>query len=84
VTLRGYAESVAGWFGQAPRLRFLPWEAWRATVRAEDAAMTWGHLARSSSCSIARAEHLLRYAPRYSSLQAVEEALAWLIERGRV
>jgi nucleoside-diphosphate-sugar epimerase len=84
VTLRGYAEAVAGWFGQAPRLRFLPWEEWRTTVRAEDAAMTWGHLARSSSCSIARAERLLRYAPRYSSLQAVAEALAWLIERGRV
>jgi nucleoside-diphosphate-sugar epimerase len=84
VTLRGYAESVAGWFGQAPRLRFLPWEEWRTTVSAEEAASTWDHIAHSPNSSIAKAQHLLHYAPRYSSLQAIQESLAWLIERGRV
>jgi hypothetical protein len=33
---------------------------------------------------MAKAQHLLHYAPRYSSLQAIQESLAWLIERGRV
>jgi hypothetical protein len=84
VTLRGYAESVAGWFGQAPRLRFLPWDEWRTTVTAEEAASTWDHIAHSPNSSSAKAQHLLHYTPRYSSLQAIQESLAWLIECGRV
>lgn len=84
VTLRGYAESVAGWFGSLARLRFLPWEAWKATVSEEEAAMTHDHIAHSPSCSIAKAQRLLGYQPRYTSLQAVHESLSWLIEQGRV
>ncbi len=80
VTLRGYAEAVAGWFGRPARLRFLPWEEWRKTVDEVDAAMTWDHIAHSPNCSIAKARRLLDYRPRYSSLQAVRESLLWLIE----
>ncbi|NOZ28653.1 MAG: NAD-dependent epimerase/dehydratase family protein [Chloroflexi bacterium] len=80
LTLRGYAEAVAGWFGQPARLRFLPWEEWRKTVTEEEAQATWDHIAHSPNCSIAKAERLIRYRPRYSSLQAVHEALTWLIE----
>lgn len=84
LTLRGYAESVAGWFGQAAALRFLPWEAWRELVGEHDAAVTYDHIAHSPNCSIARAQALLGYQPRYTSLEAVHEALAWLIEQGQV
>jgi nucleoside-diphosphate-sugar epimerase len=80
LTLRGYAEAVAGWFGQPARLRFLPWDEWRATASEEDAEMTWDHIAHSPNCSIAKARRLLDYSPRYSSLQAVRESLDWLIE----
>ncbi|PWH13379.1 MAG: epimerase [Ardenticatenia bacterium] len=80
LTLRGYAEAVAGWFGQEARLRFLPWEEWRKTVAAEDAEQTWDHIAHSPNCSIDKARRLLGYAPRYSSLQAVYESVTWLIE----
>ena len=38
----------------------------------------------STTCSIAKAERLLGYRPRYSSLQAVYEAVHWLIEDGQV
>jgi nucleoside-diphosphate-sugar epimerase len=79
LTLRGYAESVAAHFGQTPQLRFLPWEEWRATVSEQEAAATWDHIAHSPNCSIAKAQRLLNYQPRYSSLQAVYEALRWLI-----
>ena len=84
VTLRGYAEAVAAWFGREPRLRFLPWEEWRATVSPEEAQATWDHIAHSPNCSIAKARRLIGYNPRYSSLQAVHEALAWLIAHGEV
>jgi nucleoside-diphosphate-sugar epimerase len=84
LTLRGYAEAVAGWFGQPARLRFLPWEDWRTTVADADAEMTWDHIAHSPNCSIAKAGRLLAYNPRYSSLQAVHESVDWLIEHGVV
>jgi nucleoside-diphosphate-sugar epimerase len=79
LTLRGYAETAAAWFGQAARLRFLPWEQWRATVAEAEAAATWDHIAHSPNCSIAKARRLLGYQPRYSSPQAVYEAVQWLI-----
>ncbi len=80
VTLRGYAEAVAGWFGQEAKLRYLPWETWRTTVSEEEARATWDHIAHSPNCSIDKARRLLGYQPRYSSLQAVYESVQWLIE----
>ena len=84
ITLRGYAEAAAAWFGQPARLTFLPWPEWRATVAEAEANATWEHIAHSPSCSIAKAERLLEYRPRYSSLQAVYEAVHWLIQDGQV
>jgi nucleoside-diphosphate-sugar epimerase len=84
ITLRGYAEAVAAWFGQPARLTFLPWPEWRATVAEAEADATWDHIAHSPSCGIAKAERLLEYRPRYSSLQAVYEAVQWLIQDGQV
>jgi nucleoside-diphosphate-sugar epimerase len=81
LTLRGYAEAVAGWFGQPARLRFLPWEEWRGTVSPEEAEATWSHIAHSPNCSIAKAQRLLDFRPRYSSLEAVYEAVQSLIAR---
>jgi nucleoside-diphosphate-sugar epimerase len=84
ITLRGYAESVSRRFGREPRLRYLPWEEWRGTVSPEEAQATWDHISHSPSCSIAKAERLLAYRPRYSSLEAVYESVTWLIEHGAV
>lgn len=84
LTLRGYAEAMAAWYGQPARLRFLSWEEWRQTVSAAEAQATWDHIAHSPNCSIAKAQRLLGYAPRYSSLQAVQEAVAWLSEQGQL
>ena len=84
LTLRGYAERVAAWFGQPARLKFLSWEEWRTTVSDEYAAQTWDHIAHSPNASIAKAQRLLGYHPRYSSLQSVYESLQWLIQQGVV
>lgn len=84
VTLRGYAEAVASWFGQPARLKFLPWEEWRQTVTADEARATWNHIAHSPNCSIAKAQRLLDYRPRYSSLQGVREAVDWLVAQGKL
>jgi nucleoside-diphosphate-sugar epimerase len=83
LTLRGYAEAVAGWFGQSARLKYLPWEEWKGTVSEREAQATWDHIAHSPNCSIAKAQRLIAYQPRYSSLQAVYEAVQWLIADGQ-
>ena len=83
LNLQGYAESVAAWFGQTARLDFAPFEAWKDTVTEQDAAASWGHLEHSPNCySIAKAQRLLDYRPRYTSLQAVYEAVQWSIADG--
>jgi nucleoside-diphosphate-sugar epimerase len=80
LTLRGYAETVAAWFGKQARLRFLSWDEWSKTVTEQDARATWDHIQHSPNCSIEKARRLLDYRPRYSSLQAVYEAAQWMIE----
>ncbi len=84
LTLRGYAESVAGWFGQSVKLQFLPWERWRNSVSQTDARSTWDHIAHSPNCSIRKAQRLLDYQPRYTSLQAIQESVQWLREQGQI
>jgi len=85
VTLRGYAEAMYAWFGAKPRLRFLPWSEWKAAQTSEEeATSTWEHISRSPSHSIAKAERLIGYAPRYTSFEAVYQAVTWLIEKGTV
>lgn len=79
LTLRGYAEAVAAWFGQPAQLRFMPFEQWRTTVSEADAEQTWDHIAHSPNCSIAKARRLLEYEPRYTSLEGVFEAVDWMI-----
>jgi nucleoside-diphosphate-sugar epimerase len=82
LTLRGYAEQMAAWFGREPRLRYLPWKEWRDGVSERDAAVTLDHLSHSPNCSIDKARARLGYAPRYTSLEAVQESVTWLMRNG--
>ena len=75
LTLRGYAEAMYRWFGHEPRLTFAPFDDWKRAVAAEDAQATWEHIARSPCHSIDKGRRLLGYAPRYTSLQAVQESV---------
>jgi len=84
VTLRGYAERMAAWFGREPDLAFLPWPEWKAHYDEATAQATYDHIAHSPNCSIDKARAMLGYAPRYASLEAVQESVAWLIENGQV
>jgi nucleoside-diphosphate-sugar epimerase len=78
VSMMGYAESVASWYGHELRVRFLPWEEWRQCASEKDARITWDHIARSPIYSIEKARRLLGYEPRYRSLEAVRESLSRL------
>lgn len=83
LTLRGFAESVAGWFGQEPRLDFMDFDAFRAQTTEDFARASYEHIARSHSVSIDKAREVLGYRPHYTSLGAVAEALEWLRAAGR-
>ncbi len=84
ITLRGYAEAVADWFGQEANLKFLSWDDYCKTVSPQEAEATWDHIAHSPNASIAKAREMLNYQPRYSSLQAVHEAVTWLIDHHEI
>ncbi|WP_338357039.1 NAD-dependent epimerase/dehydratase family protein [Yeosuana marina] len=75
ITLRGYANAMAKWFGQETKLSFLPWNEWKKIVSKKDAELTWDHISHSPNGSIVKAKKLLNYNPRYSSLQAVQESI---------
>jgi nucleoside-diphosphate-sugar epimerase len=84
ITLRGFAEAVAGWFDRPARLRFLPFEEWKRGELPEDADLTWDHIAHSPNASIDKARRFLDFVPRYSSLAAVRESVNWLVTHGKI
>jgi nucleoside-diphosphate-sugar epimerase len=82
VTFRGYADAVASWFGKDANLKFLPWNEFEKTLDKEFAEATYDHVAHSPNCSNEKAKRLLGFEPRYSSLEAVKEAIDWYIANG--
>src|SRR6201996_6658851 len=83
MTQRGLAAGASQWFGREPVLDFVDWDEYTRRAGAKHAEVTREHTSRSIAASIARAREVLGYAPRYSSLDALHEALAWLIANGR-
>jgi nucleoside-diphosphate-sugar epimerase len=64
-------------------LDFVDWPEFEQRAGAEHAGATREHTFRSITASIDRARQTLGYAPRYSTLQALHEALAWLVANGQ-
>jgi nucleoside-diphosphate-sugar epimerase len=84
INLKGYASAMYRWFGKEPRLSFEGYETWTLKQKPEEAQATWEHIFRSPNHSIAKAERLLGHRSRYSSLEAVQEAVSWLIAHGEI
>jgi nucleoside-diphosphate-sugar epimerase len=84
MTTRGLAEGVAAWWGKSATIEDVSWEEFARRVGAEHAEATREHVGRSITASIDRAKHVLDYAPRYSTLQALREAVQSLAARGEV
>src|SRR6266702_5954708 len=82
MTLRGLAAGVAQWFGREPVLDFVDWAEFERRVTPEHAEATRQHTFRSITASMARAREALGYAPRFSSPDALHEALTWLAANG--
>jgi nucleoside-diphosphate-sugar epimerase len=83
MTQRGLAAGVAQWFGREAVLDFVDWAEFIRRAGPEHAEVTREHTFRSITASITRAREVLQYSPRYSSLEALHEALAWLVAHGQ-
>ncbi|HEY5016135.1 MAG TPA: NAD-dependent epimerase/dehydratase family protein [Streptosporangiaceae bacterium] len=83
MTLRGLATGVARWFGREPVLDFVEWAEFDRRVAPEHAATTRDHSFRSIAASIARGREVLGFAPRFTALDALHEALRWLVAHGQ-
>lgn len=78
VTLRGYAQEAAGWYGQQADLHFEPYDQWKARVSEEEADATLTHIQHSPSGSMDKARRLLGFEPEFTSYEAVRQCLASL------
>jgi nucleoside-diphosphate-sugar epimerase len=84
MTCRGLAAGVAGWFGREPVLDLVDWPEFERRVGATHAGATRDHIERGIAASIDRSREVLGYTPRYSSLEALQESLRWLVEHDQV
>src|SRR5205085_1762654 len=66
LTLRGYAELVAGHFGHEPRLELLPWAEFAARTDPEEAHTTMEHIGRAPMFSMEKARTVLGFVPAHS------------------
>jgi nucleoside-diphosphate-sugar epimerase len=83
MTQRGLAAGVARWFGREPALDFVGWEEFTRLAGPEHAEVTREHTTRSITASVARARSVLGYEPLYTSLNALHDALSWLVANGQ-
>ena len=72
------------WFGREPVLEFVDWAEFGRQAGPEHAEATREHTFRGIAASIEKASRSLGYASRYSSLEALYEALTWLVANGQV
>jgi nucleoside-diphosphate-sugar epimerase len=84
MTLRGLAYGAAAWWGREPTLELVDWAEFERRAGADHAGATRAHVGRGIAASIERAKGVLGYAPRYSVLEALREAVAWLAADGKV
>jgi nucleoside-diphosphate-sugar epimerase len=82
MTLRGLAAGAAAWFGREPVLDYVDWPEFERRAGAEHAEATREHTFRSITASIERARQVLGYAPRFATLETLQEALRWLAAHG--
>ena len=83
ITMRGLGEKMYLWFGKKPNIEYLPWKEWCTKIaNPQFITSTEEHVLHSDNYSIALAEKLIDYKPRYTIFQAVCEGVLSLIDRG--
>lgn len=84
LSVRGYAELGASWFGREAQLEHVSWERFREGLTPERGEHSWEHLVRSHQFSIEKARRLLGYAPQHTAGETVLDAVRWLVEHEEI
>lgn len=84
MTLVGYAEAAAAWWGREAVLDFAPFDRWCEGVDADQAATTRDHVDHSPCCSMAKVADVLGFRPRYRAIEAAGDAVRALVAEGRL
>lgn len=79
LSVRGFAEKAAAWFGREAVLESISWVEFRAE-NGDHADASWEHLSRSHVCSIDQARSRLGYEPAYSAEESARQAVEWMID----
>lgn len=84
LTLRGFSELLYEHFGHTPNISYMPYDELKNILSEEDAHETYEHIRRSPACSMEKAEKLLGFVPKYSSIETVISSLNYMIEKGEL
>lgn len=84
LTVRGYAEIAAGWFGRQASLESITWDQFRRETTPEHAESSWGHLHRNHYLSIDKPATMLGYKPAWEPEDAILESVRWLIDHNEL
>lgn len=84
LTLRGFAELMYEHFGHEPQLSYLPFDEFSKNIDKADADDTFDHIRRSPACSMEKAEKLLGFVPKHSSIDTVISAIHYKLDRGEL
>lgn len=76
VTLRGFAEEAARWYGKEADLCFEPFDVWKNRYPEGNVRQCFDHLQHSLSASPDKTRDILGYQPRYTTYEAIRECLA--------
>lgn len=85
ITLYGYAKMMYEFFGQTPKIGFLPWNEWCVYEgNPAECESTYLHIARSGTYDIEKEQRLLDYHPRYKNTETILLAVESYLKRGLI
>lgn len=76
VSLYGYAQEAASWYGKEADLVLEPFDTWKTHMSEKDAAATLEHITHSPCGSMQKAHDLLGFTPHFTTYEAIRDCLA--------
>ena len=75
VTLWGYTQEAATWYGKTAEIICKPFDEWAKDMSEKDAAATLEHISHSPNGSMQKARELLGYEPKFTTFEAIRDCL---------
>lgn len=79
LTLKGYTHALADWFMKPAKIKYLPINEMKTFLNEQDFNATIEHISHSSNCSNFKAQKMLAFNAKYTSIEAIQESLLKII-----